>query len=232
MKRVNKITKSPYKQGDKPTVDDLPLRQGKLFQKYNLSRKQKNGFFSEKWVTEDKIYKLREGSKKYVDENLKNKYKKGLGTFEMNTSTGKKWNKGEKCPERGYFYGYTRFVKTDGYIQMWFYKTFDQYERKRIKDVFRHKSQRSNLIGVPFNLDIDYVVEIFPKDYLCPILKTKMKWSNHRRDPHSPSLDRLVPEIGYIKGNVEWISNRANTIKNNATFEEVKLIYEWFKGVS
>ncbi len=214
--------------GDEPTVDDLPLRQGKLFKSYTLSRQKKNGFFVEKWVTKEKIYKLREGSKKYVNENLKNKYKKGLGTFEINPSTGKKWNKGEKCPERGYFYGYTRFVKTDGYIQMWFFKTFDQYERKRIKDIFRHKSQRSNLKGVDFNLDIDYVVEIFPKDYICPVLKTKMKWGDAPNLPESPSLDRIIPEIGYVEGNVIWISNHANKIKSDATFEEFTLLYEWF----
>jgi hypothetical protein len=86
-------------------------------------------------------------------------------------------------------------------------------------------------VGVPFDLDLDHVVEVFPENHVCPILKTKMKWLDTRRDPNWPSLDRIEPKKGYVKGNVAWMSNRANTIKNNATFEEVELIYEWFKSV-
>ena len=40
----------------------------------------------------------------------------------------------------------------------------------------------------------------------------------------SPSLDRINPNLGYIKGNVWVISYRANMIKNNATLEELELL--------
>lgn len=42
--------------------------------------------------------------------------------------------------------------------------------------------------------------------------------------PNSPSLDRRKPELGYVKGNVRWISNRANLLKNDATLEEIRLV--------
>ena len=80
-----------------------------------------------------------------------------------------------------------------------------------------------------YDLDLNYVLDIFPKDYRCPVLKKKMEWSSSPRNPNSPSLDRLEPKKGYVKGNVAWISNRANSMKNDATFEEVELIYNWFK---
>ena len=34
----------------------------------------------------------------------------------------------------------------------------------------------------------------------------------------------MIPELGYIKGNVWVISNKANRIKNNATLEELRLL--------
>lgn len=40
-------------------------------------------------------------------------------------------------------------------------------------------------------------------------------------------LDRLVPSKGYVKGNVRWISRRANRIKSDATIDELKKILKY-----
>ena len=40
--------------------------------------------------------------------------------------------------------------------------------------------------------------------------------------PASPSLDQIVPGLGYVKGNVQVISHRANTLKSDGTLEEFK----------
>ncbi len=45
----------------------------------------------------------------------------------------------------------------------------------------------------------------------------------------SPSLDRIIPEKGYVKGNVIVVSNKANVIKNNATPEEIIAVGEFYK---
>jgi hypothetical protein len=39
----------------------------------------------------------------------------------------------------------------------------------------------------------------------------------------SPSLDRINNDLGYVKGNVRWISDRANSLKSDASDKE--LIY-------
>ncbi len=39
--------------------------------------------------------------------------------------------------------------------------------------------------------------------------------------PNSPTLDRIVPELGYVRGNVRVISSRANQIKSDATPAEL-----------
>jgi hypothetical protein len=49
-----------------------------------------------------------------------------------------------------------------------------------------------------------------------------------QRCPHSPSLDRRVPELGYVKGNVEVISMKANAIKSYAAPEEIMLVARYF----
>jgi hypothetical protein len=41
----------------------------------------------------------------------------------------------------------------------------------------------------------------------------------------SPSLDRIDPSLGYIKGNVRWISTRANTLRSNATIDELEALW-------
>ena len=47
--------------------------------------------------------------------------------------------------------------------------------------------------------------------------------------PMSPSLDRVVPSKGYVRGNVAWMSVKANMIKSNANAEELYLVADWLK---
>jgi hypothetical protein len=43
----------------------------------------------------------------------------------------------------------------------------------------------------------------------------------------SPSLDRIDPSRGYIPGNVQVISNRANLLKRDGTLREIVLLGRW-----
>lgn len=45
----------------------------------------------------------------------------------------------------------------------------------------------------------------------------------------SPSLDRFDPKKGYVRGNINVISDRANTLKNNASVEELEKVVAWMK---
>jgi len=66
----------------------------------------------------------------------------------------------------------------------------------------------------------------------CPIFHTPFVWGasglgkgKTRRD--SPTLDRILPELGYVKGNVAFLSYRANRIKDNGTMQEHYDIADW-----
>lgn len=47
--------------------------------------------------------------------------------------------------------------------------------------------------------------------------------------PGSPSLDRIIPELGYVVGNIRTISHRANTLKGNGTIVEFEAVIKYLK---
>jgi len=79
--------------------------------------------------------------------------------------------------------------------------------------------QRCKKTGLEFNIDIsDITIPI-----VCPILGIPIiKEVTDKSGPKatSPSIDRIDNSKGYIKGNVQVISNKANTMKGNSTPEE------------
>jgi hypothetical protein len=44
-------------------------------------------------------------------------------------------------------------------------------------------------------------------------------------------LDRIIPEEGYVAGNVNVVSYRANRIKNDGTAEEHLKIADWMDSM-
>ena len=76
-------------------------------------------------------------------------------------------------------------------------------------------------------LDFDISIEDLTMPDQCPVLKIPLIVSDTgRHNNNSPSLDRIDPTKGYIKGNVRVISYRANMLKNNMSVEEARLILE------
>jgi len=218
MKRINIDTGKIYKKGDKPTKEDLPEKKGKFFNHYRNTRFDKNGYCLEIWLSPKQLYETKIYHKKRT-------LRKGIK--EINPSTNKIWTKGEICPRRGYFWEYHRTVNNNGKIQMTFYKNFKRYHIERISSTFMRRRIFAKEKKLPFDITREHLQEIFPKNFKCPILGTKLEWGHIKNGPNNPSLDRKKPEKGYVIANCMWISYRANTIKNDATSEELKKIYEY-----
>jgi len=83
--------------------------------------------------------------------------------------------------------------------------------------MIRRVQSRAHELGIPFNLTPD---DLDIPD-VCPALGIKLD-SDERE--LKPSIDRIIPRLGYVKGNVCVISVRANRIKNNATADELRRI--------
>lgn len=82
---------------------------------------------------------------------------------------------------------------------------------------------RSRQKQLPFNLTIeDIVIPTY-----CPILGIKLESQLGRCGANSPTLDRIVPKLGYVRGNIAVISQRANTVKSDATPEQIHLVADW-----
>ena len=108
------------------------------------------------------------------------------------------------------------------------------YNRKRdltIAGKLRRVKERSKKINVEFNLTKEYLESIYPTDGMCPLLNIALNWHSPSKHDSTPSLDRIDNNKGYIKGNVQWVSWRANLLKNNATPEELLMLAQNYKKI-
>jgi hypothetical protein len=85
--------------------------------------------------------------------------------------------------------------------------------------LFHGAKARARRKGLDFDIVLSDIV--IPKR--CPLLQIELH-RNQASEPSSPSLDRKDSSLGYVKGNVWVISHRANTIKNDASLEELTAI--------
>lgn len=87
---------------------------------------------------------------------------------------------------------------------------------------------RATRARMPFDLDSTYILSITPD--VCPVFGTEFKFiGNGQITPDSATLDKLKPELGYVRGNVAVISMKANAIKNAFTSEDVLRVGQWMQ---
>lgn len=82
---------------------------------------------------------------------------------------------------------------------------------------------RAKRSGIPFS--IKYTDIVIPAT--CPILGIPLFPNAHQCGPNSPSLDRIRSDEGYVQGNVQVVSHRANTLKNSASCAELERVLSY-----
>jgi hypothetical protein len=91
--------------------------------------------------------------------------------------------------------------------------------------MFANARKRAREGGLPFALTVhDIAIPEF-----CPVLGIRLERGSKRTSDASPSLDRLDPALGYVPGNVNVISAKANRMKNNGTLEELEALVRWMR---
>jgi len=64
----------------------------------------------------------------------------------------------------------------------------------------------------------------------CPVLGIPLFTSEKTATDNSPTIDRIDNKKGYTKDNVIVVSHRANSIKRNASIDELEKIYKFYKS--
>jgi uncharacterized Zn finger protein (UPF0148 family) len=90
---------------------------------------------------------------------------------------------------------------------------------------FRKVRDRAKTRG----LDFDLVEEDFEIPEYCPVMGIRL--SRGKDQDSWPSVDRIDPNGGYTKDNVIVVSFLANKIKNNASVEQLRKVYEFYAAL-
>lgn len=117
--------------------------------------------------------------------------------------------------------------KAREYVRTWYAKNKDAKAQSQVN--YRKESPLKYLLSIArrrakkkeqeFSIDLSDLV--LPDT--CPYLGIPID-SYHPEQDYHPSIDRIDNSKGYIKGNVEVISHRANRLKNDAVAEELLAI--------
>lgn len=107
-----------------------------------------------------------------------------------------------------------------------YYERTEKYRSEnRDKALLYAAKHRAKQQGLPFDIDMTDVV--IPT--CCPVLGIELKFNKDKVEDDSPSIDKIIPSLGYVKGNVCVISNRANKIKTNADPYELRMVADWLE---
>ena len=85
--------------------------------------------------------------------------------------------------------------------------------------------------NLPYDLDVDYLMSIYTDR--CPVFGVKFIRKKDRMDdsPWSPTVDRIIPELGYTRGNVIVVCRRANDIKSDATVNDIQQVADFYRNL-
>jgi len=94
----------------------------------------------------------------------------------------------------------------------------------KLRFMLRSAKSRAKKKNLPFDISEAEFGGFRQLDY-CPVFPhIELKWDNDKIMDNSPTIDRIIDELGYIRGNVRIISWLANRIKSNATAAEILLL--------
>lgn len=102
-----------------------------------------------------------------------------------------------------------------------------KYYKDLARSMYQNAKGRAKRNGIPFEIVLEDVV--VPTH--CPVLGLELVWrkGDGRMNDSSPSLDRMVPDRGYVPGNVSVISWKANRLKSNATTAELQAVCDYMR---
>lgn len=108
---------------------------------------------------------------------------------------------------------------------------------QHIYDMLSAARRRAKKYHVSYTLKVQDLREVMTD--VCPILGIKLELNKQNREwgieknknnwQTSPSIDRIIPDDGYIKDNIIIVSLMANAIKNQATPDQIQKVATFYK---
>jgi hypothetical protein len=96
---------------------------------------------------------------------------------------------------------------------------YKKIRTERVEQIMLNSAKgRARKRNLPCSITQEDIIAIWPIDGLCPILGIELKHKydgTHGSAFNSPSLDCIIPSLGYISGNIAIISQKANMLKGN-----------------
>jgi hypothetical protein len=95
-------------------------------------------------------------------------------------------------------------------------------------NLWRQAKRRALASSLPFEITVYDIV--IPQH--CPFLEIPLIPQKNKLGPNSPSIDKIIPSLGYVRGNIQVISVKANWMKGNATIEEMRLFLKNWEAMA
>lgn len=101
-----------------------------------------------------------------------------------------------------------------------------------IHHMLKNCKRRAKKNNIPFDItsmDIEKPTHCPVFDIPLNYIGTRIKNNKSLLATNTATLDRIVPSLGYVKGNVIVISWRANELKRNATVDELVALASFYQ---
>lgn len=101
---------------------------------------------------------------------------------------------------------------------------------KDLKQLYNQLKAGAKKRNIPFQLSMSDLYDLtFP--LTCPVLGMPLEFNTERPKDNSFSIDRIDSSKGYSADNIVVVSVRANTLKSNATLDEMQRLVEFYTNL-
>jgi hypothetical protein len=135
-----------------------------------------------------------------------------------------------KCRECDKQYQTKRRLKNKEYL-LEYGRTYTANKRKdfnyRLQMLLNASKQRALKYNREHTITLEDIKSKYPVDGKCPIFGIDLQFNSTGFRDNSPSIDRIDSLKGYTLDNIQIISWKANSIKRNASLEELILLVNY-----
>lgn len=101
-------------------------------------------------------------------------------------------------------------------------KWYENNQINTINGIISRMYKRAQKRSIEENFDFNIEVSDIKYEKYCPLLNLELNWNGGPRTDITPSLDKIDPKKGYVKGNIRVLSFLANRMKLNANYKNLE----------